>query len=49
MYIERDALIDKKIKRNDKNKGNLVTRTYQVQSVFQKNHGKWWMTEERMK
>ena len=40
LYIERDALIESKIKRGDKNKSKLVKRTYRVQSVLQKYNGK---------
>ena len=49
LCIERDALIESKIKRGDKNKSKLVKRTYRVQSVLQKYNGKWFMTGERKK
>ena len=47
IYIERDALIESKIKRDNKKKSTSIKRTYWVQSVLQKYHGKWWMTGER--
>ena len=40
-------LIESKLKWGDKKKSNLVKRTYRVQSVLQKYHGKWFMTGER--
>ena len=49
LYIERDALIESKLKWGDKNKSKLVNMTYRVQSVLQKYHGKWFMTGERKK
>ena len=47
LYIERDALIESKIKKGTRKKSNLVKKMYRVQSVLEKHHGKWWMTGER--
>ena len=41
LYIERDALIESKLKWGDKKKSKSVKRTYRVQGVLQKYHGKW--------
>ena len=49
LYIERDALIESKVKWGDKKKCKLVKRMFRVQSVLQKYHGKWFMTGERKK
>ena len=47
LYIERDALIESKVKWGDKKKCKLVKRMFRVQSVLQKYHGKWFMTGGR--
>ena len=49
LYIERDALVESKLKWGDYKKSKLVKRTYRVQSILQKYHGKWFMTGERKK